>query len=1378
VSNQLGSVPQGTSRFRTPLAGAAISALVSSQGTLESPSRFRAPRWIREIRARGRMVVVVVASLFSLAGLMSWGAPAEALVTHKFEGQIAGVPAEGPHGPVASPGPLEQVHALAAESGELFVQDDRVDVFDGGSLGFLGQPSLPGVVFGDGAGEPQLYANTEHAVDVYGAGVCGDVRECPVLQKEWAGADTPQGSFGLITGLAVDRSTAGGDWASGDVVLAAPQSDVVDVFKPQANGGEAFIETAQLKGTPLEGEPATGQGEPFQFPNRIAISGLNGDVIVADARAEGPVIDIFQPVGAGEYAFVTHIAPPSAASIESLAVDGANGDIYAGLEPSEGSARIVEELDAAGEPLATIDGAETPSGNLRHVTSLAVDPVSHRVFVADFREGEQVEQGFVDVYSGDEIAPDVVTGPAEGTQPELATHTWAATLTGTVDPDSAGEATCQFVWGTTTSFGSTTKCTQPVSDGSEPVAVQAPLTGLQPGTTYFYKLQAQNEHANNLGEGFAEFKTPGPTLAGESVAEVSSTGVTLKATINPNGQPTSYRFEYDTAPYTPGQAAHGAAVPGVLASIGAGSADVEVEQHIQHLTPASTYHYRVVAVTEYEPGKSEEFDEADHTLTTQDIGGAKLPDNRAWELVSPPDKHGAAIFGLIKGFQAFQSATEAAADGGAMTYTALSPTEAEPAGYTGASQVMSTRGPGGWRSVDLSPPHNSATALESGPEYPFFSEDLSTGLAQLSGIDETLLSSAASESTPYVRSTGCVPPSSGTGDCYTPLVTAKEGQDEDVPLGTVFGGAVEFVGASADMSHIMLRSTAQLTNTVTENHKELYEWTAGQPGSRRLELVSLLPAEEGGGPVTESVDIGRNPAENLSSGTRAIAAEGSRVFWSLGASGGPRLYMRDTTKGETVRIDRAQPGAAGGPPDAFFEAANTDGSRVFFTDTEQLTPQSSQHGADLYECDIAEAPAGLTCVLKDLTPEAGSIPSEVQTLIVGASDDGSYVYFVANGVMPGSPPGVTEGACGFQDDPADTCNLYLYHDGATRFIATLSAEDEHDWGRVNTAEPSSGFRTTRVSADGRFAAFMSSRSLTGYDNHDAVSGAADAEVYLYDAETSKLVCVSCDPTGARPEGVEVEAAVEHDLPDLAAIQTPAHAYTRHSWVAGNIPADTPVSGVGRESLYSSRLLSDSGRLFFNSRDALASRDVNGQEDVYEFEPAGAGSCAAGGAGFHVVTGGCTSLISSGTAGGESGVLDASQGGADVFFLTGGQLVNRDTDSAIDVYDAHVCSAGSPCVVEQVAPSACVTADACRAAPVSQPSVFGAGPSETFSGAGDVADPAPAPAVVGRPKALSQAQRLALALKACQKKSNRRERRSCERSGRRKYAKPAKRGRGK
>ena len=61
--------------------------------------------------------------------------------------------------------------------------------------------------------------------------------------------------------------------------------------------------------------------------------------------------------------------------------------------------------------------------------------------------------------------------------------------------------------------------------------------------------------------------------------------------------------------------------------------------------------------------------------------------------------------------------------------------------------------------------------------------------------------------------------------------------------------------------------------------------------------------------------------------------------------------------------------------------------------------------------------------------------------------------------------------------------------------------------------------TAGVSPDGEYLAFMSDRSLTGYDNVDAnpaAKGARDEEVYLYDASTKLLVCASCNPNGEPP----------------------------------------------------------------------------------------------------------------------------------------------------------------------------------------------------------------------------------------------------------------------
>ena len=72
---------------------------------------------------------------------------------------------------------------------------------------------------------------------------------------------------------------------------------------------------------------------------------------------------------------------------------------------------------------------------------------------------------------------------------------------------------------------------------------------------------------------------------------------------------------------------------------------------------------------------------------------------------------------------------------------------------------------------------------------------------------------------------------------------------------------------------------------------------------------------------------------------------------------------------------------------------------MFFTDQQQLT---SDAGAlpgkpDLYECVIAAGPGGLGCVLSDLTPLHGKEPGDVQGQVLGASEDGSWLYFVANG---------------------------------------------------------------------------------------------------------------------------------------------------------------------------------------------------------------------------------------------------------------------------------------------------------------------------------------------------------------------------------------------
>jgi hypothetical protein len=172
-------------------------------------------------------------------------------------------------------------------------------------------------------------------------------------------------------------------------------------------------------------------------------------------------------------------------------------------------------------------------------------------------------------------------------------------------------------------------------------------------------------------------------------------------------------------------------------------------------------------------------------------------------------------------------------------------------------------------------------------------------------------------------------------------------------------------------------------------------------------------------------------------------------------------------------------------------------------------------------------------------------------------------------------------------------------------------------------------------------------------------------------------------------------------------------------------------GLGYD-LNQPRYLSDGGRLFFDSSDALVPQDVNGNEDVYEYEPAGFTNtegkvqCTSASLHYSERSGGCVGLVSSGEATGESAFLDASETGGDVFFLTSGRLSSQDYDTALDVYDAHECTSTSPCLSAPaaVAPP-CDTGDSCKAAPSPQPAIFGAPASATFNGTGNVAPSPPA-----------------------------------------------------
>jgi hypothetical protein len=807
---------------------------------------------------------------------------------------------------------------------------------------------------------------------------------------------------------------------------------------------------------------------------------------------------------------------------------------------------------------------------------------------------------------------------------------------------------------------------------------------------------------------------------------------------------------------------------------------------------------REAAVKVYIPGAPEEEEKA------------PVADGRGWEQVTPQNKLGATIYPISKAFGIVQAAD----DGSAITFVSNAPPVASPPTNRAPepTQNLSRRGSSSWSTEDIVTPAGKIPggyAPGSGTQYEFFSSDLLSGLVNPQEHEkvfqnEPLLSPEANEGTPYQRtltatSNECEPVPSG---CYKALVWGGNGEGNDTanPF-EQFGGKVHFTSATPDARHAVLSSQVPLTAEAANGKLQngLYEAEVGGG----LQLVSVLPRVDNETPEqaklreeeeqqisAEAGDLRLGgPGENNGGVMRnAISSDGSRVIWST-AQGLGRLYLRDTGKHETVRLDVVptaekgevkEPEAAG----AHYQTASTDGSKIFFTDTHRLNKESVPRGeeeeeveepiigfGDLYVCEIVVEPGGKdACHLKDLTAEmrAGNEPAAVQG-VLGASDDGTSIYYVADGAL-GTKGG--RGNCepaqnGDLEQLNRTCSLYVQHlsGGAwqtPQFIASLSSQDQPDW-HIEASTGALLAMTSRVSPNGEFLAFMSSRSLTGYNNVDAsekAEGARDQEVFLYNTRTGLVQCPSCGAKGTQPTGVhDIEASGEG-----VGLLIDRPLVWQEKWVDANIPGWTSRSKEA--AVYQSRYLSNTGRLFFNSVSKLVPADKNDKADVYEFELNGEGSCTS--------ASGCVSLISSGTSGQESAFLDASTTGNDAFLLTSEKLSPQDLDGGYDIYDAHVCTSASPCIPPAAsAPSQCKGEEECRGAPTSVPAMPPVPPS-SLPGSGNagqvLGEKAKAPPKAKKP---TRAQKLAKALKACKKIKKKSKRQACVRQAHRKYDPPKK-----
>jgi hypothetical protein len=826
------------------------------------------------------------------------------------------------------------------------------------------------------------------------------------------------------------------------------------------------------------------------------------------------------------------------------------------------------------------------------------------------------------------------------------------------------------------------------------------------------------------------------------------------------------------------------------------------------------------------------------TLALAAAPALALPDGREYEQVTPPLKHGADPRPIGEGFQGPKGGLiQASASGNALTYVADAPVETEPEGNRSGegNQTLAERSesPAAWTSRDIVTPHAQGEGFEAGEaqEYRLFSPDLNLAEVSPFGIktnpfmEPPLVAGASSEERSIYRrqNSACHPKGPG---CFEALVNKGNVTGTTEGKQTAYGGKIEYLASNPSVSAVAFTTTTEnlLSTPGPSGEQGLYESVPSRPPAEQLQLASVLPGTAAT-PATEvafgSVVLAEQGAGGLT--RNAISEDGSRVFFSAPATATNKkgeeftfrqLFMRDTATHVTVRLDAAV--GTETLTETFaedrrvtYQGASADGSRIFFTSNASLTPEShvkpKENGegpVNLYVCEIpttAPVTESTKCNLHDLTGSLGKGIGDVLGMVSAISDDGATVYFAADG----APEGGVKGKCPNPTSTVETtesehCHLYVAHlNGETwepaKLVATVSAFDDPAWGRAGGVEP--GDLVARTSPSGRYFTFMSleTEALAKYDNRDvnetAAKGARDEEVFLFDREASDpsraLICVSCNPhREQRPRGIrDQEESGEGFGPRVDPFHFVWGEEGKEQWLAGSIPAWTPI-GI-HTAPYQSRFLLDNGRLYFNSSDSLVPHEVEtrtevvaagkekpeevpvGVENVYQFEPEGVGSCQAG-------TGGCVSLVSSGTSHQESAFLDASTSGDNVFFLTSASLAKSDVDNSFDVYDARVCGAAGCVQPPKSPPTPCNDEASCRNGSPSSPPSFGPAPSSTFNGPGNAAKVEVLHEQKSKSKALTKAQKLAKALASCRKKHkhSRHKRMTCERQARKLYAKHA------
>lgn len=194
--------------------------------------------------------------------------------------------------------------------------------------------------------------------------------------------------------------------------------------------------------------------------------------------------------------------------------------------------------------------------------------------------------------------PPVAGSPTATTNANVISSDTTAVVVGGVVPNGA-LTTYWYDYGTSVNLGSKTTA-QTIGSGFTELAAPTYIKGLQKNTTYYFRLNAQNQFGSSSGTTYTFTTTntgalppvgsapTGKTLAATGVAR---TNATINGSVNPNQSSTLYWFEYGKTTSL-GQIV-------AVQQVGSGSATLPASAALSSLDPLTTYYFRLNAQNQF-----------------------------------------------------------------------------------------------------------------------------------------------------------------------------------------------------------------------------------------------------------------------------------------------------------------------------------------------------------------------------------------------------------------------------------------------------------------------------------------------------------------------------------------------------------------------------------------------------------------------------------------------------------------------------------------------------------------------------------------------------------------------------------------------------------